>query len=231
MKGRENWSVEGIVCYSKICTHVGCPISLNERTTHHMLCPCHQSTFDLADSAKVIFGPAARPLPQLPIMVDDEGYLVAQSDFTEPVGPSFWEREREMSIDTSKIASTNATTPAAASKPSIVGAAAELGRRPARPGHRHEEAGAQGLPGPLVVHAGRDRPVELHRPAADRRLPDLVVRPEHGRNDVRGLLRPAARHPHVRGLRLHHEHLLRRPRRPADAPDAPLGRDDLRGRR
>jgi ubiquinol-cytochrome c reductase iron-sulfur subunit len=87
-----NWSVEGIVCYSKICTHVGCPISLYERTTHHLLCPCHQSTFDLADSAKVVFGPAARPLPQLALMVDDEGYLVAQADFDEPVGPSFWER-------------------------------------------------------------------------------------------------------------------------------------------
>ena len=84
--GRENWTVDGIICYSKICTHVGCPISLYERTTHHVLCPCHQSTFDLADSAKVIFGPAARPLPQLPLAVDDEGYLVAQSDFDEPVG-------------------------------------------------------------------------------------------------------------------------------------------------
>jgi ubiquinol-cytochrome c reductase iron-sulfur subunit len=91
-KGRENWSVDGILCYSKICTHVGCPISLYERTTHHLLCPCHQSTFDLADSAKVVFGPAARPLPQLPLQVDSEGYLVAQDDFNEPVGPSFWER-------------------------------------------------------------------------------------------------------------------------------------------
>ena len=88
-----NWSVNGIVCYSKICTHVGCPISLNERTTHHLLCPCHQSTFDLTDSGKVIFGPAGHALPQLPLAVDDEGYLVAQSDFTEPVGPSFWERD------------------------------------------------------------------------------------------------------------------------------------------
>jgi len=87
-----NWSVDGIVCYSKICTHVGCPISLNERTTHHLLCPCHQSTFDLTDSGRVLFGPAARPLPQLEIDVDDEGYLVAKRDFTEPVGPSFWER-------------------------------------------------------------------------------------------------------------------------------------------
>ncbi len=90
--GRENWGVDGILCYSKICTHVGCPISLYEQTTHHVLCPCHQSTFDLADGAKVIFGPAARPLPQLPLAVDAEGYLVAQSDFTEPVGPSFFER-------------------------------------------------------------------------------------------------------------------------------------------
>lgn len=92
-EGRENWTVDGIVAYSKICTHVGCPISLNERTTHHLLCPCHQSTFDLADSGKVVFGPAARALPQLPIAVDSEGYLIAQSDFTEPVGPSYWERE------------------------------------------------------------------------------------------------------------------------------------------
>ncbi len=93
--GRENWTVDGITCYSKICTHVGCPISLNERKTHHLLCPCHQSTFDLADSGRVIFGPAARALPQLPISVDEEGYLVAQSDFTEPVGPSYWERDYE----------------------------------------------------------------------------------------------------------------------------------------
>ena len=91
-KGRENWGVDGILCYSKICTHVGCPISLWEQQTHHLLCPCHQSTFDLADNGKVIFGPAARHLPQLPIAVDSDGYLVATSDFTEPVGPSFWER-------------------------------------------------------------------------------------------------------------------------------------------
>jgi len=94
VEGREEWTVDGVICYSKICTHVGCPISLYERTTHHVLCPCHQSTFDLADGAKVIFGPAARPLPQLPLMVDGEGYLVAQSDFNEPIGASFWEREK-----------------------------------------------------------------------------------------------------------------------------------------
>jgi ubiquinol-cytochrome c reductase iron-sulfur subunit len=93
--GREDWSVDGIQCYSKICTHVGCPISLWERTTGNVLCPCHQSTFDLGDAAKVVFGPAARALPQLPLAVDAEGYLIAQSDFTEPVGPSYWERDSE----------------------------------------------------------------------------------------------------------------------------------------
>ena len=90
----DDWGVDGVLCYSKICSHVGCPISLYERTTHHVLCPCHQSTFDLADSAKVVFGPAGRGLPQLPLAVDEEGYLVAQSDFLEPVGPSYWSREK-----------------------------------------------------------------------------------------------------------------------------------------
>lgn len=88
----KNWGVDGILCFSKICTHVGCPISLWEQQTHHLLCPCHQSTFDLADNGKVIFGPAGRHLPQLKITVDDAGYLVAQDDFNEPVGPSYWER-------------------------------------------------------------------------------------------------------------------------------------------
>ncbi|KHL09095.1 UNVERIFIED_CONTAM: ubiquinol-cytochrome C reductase [Mumia flava] len=88
-EGQENWDVDGILCYSKICTHVGCPISLWEQHTHHLLCPCHQTTYDLADGGKVIFGPGHRPLPQLPLAVDSEGYLIATSDFREPVGPSF----------------------------------------------------------------------------------------------------------------------------------------------
>jgi ubiquinol-cytochrome c reductase iron-sulfur subunit len=90
--GTMNWTVNNIVAYSKICTHVGCPVALYEQTTHHILCPCHQSTFDAANGANVIFGPAARPLPQLPMTTDSQGYLVAKSDFNEPVGPSFWER-------------------------------------------------------------------------------------------------------------------------------------------
>jgi quinol---cytochrome c reductase iron-sulfur subunit len=87
-----NWTVDNIVAYSKICTHVGCPVALYEQTTHHILCPCHQSTFDAANGANVIFGPAARALPQLPLMLTSEGYIAAASDFVEPVGPSFWER-------------------------------------------------------------------------------------------------------------------------------------------
>jgi ubiquinol-cytochrome c reductase iron-sulfur subunit len=90
---KKDWSYDGIVAYSKICTHVGCPVALYEQQTHHLLCPCHQSQFDVSEGAKVIFGPASRPLPQLPITVDSEGYLVAKSDVLEPVGPSFWERE------------------------------------------------------------------------------------------------------------------------------------------
>lgn len=88
----ENWGYQGVLCYSKICTHVGCPTALYEQTTHTLLCPCHQSTFDLSDSGNVIFGPAARAMPQLAITVDSDGYLVAQGDFSQPIGPSFWER-------------------------------------------------------------------------------------------------------------------------------------------
>ncbi|MEU3478770.1 Rieske 2Fe-2S domain-containing protein [Streptomyces sp. NPDC033754] len=86
------WSHEGVVAFSKICTHVGCPISLYEQQTHHVLCPCHQSTFDLSDGARVIFGPAGHALPQLRIGVNDKGFLEALGDFDEPVGPAFWER-------------------------------------------------------------------------------------------------------------------------------------------
>ena len=88
----DGWDYQGILAYSKICTHVGCPIALYEHRTHHLLCPCHQSTFDLADAGNVVFGPAARRMPQLPIGVNEEGFLVAKAPFAEPVGPSFWER-------------------------------------------------------------------------------------------------------------------------------------------
>ena len=81
------------VAYSKICTHLGCPVSLYEQETSRILCPCHQSQFLITEGAKPVFGPATRPLPQLPIEVDSEGYLVARSDYPEPIGPAYWNRE------------------------------------------------------------------------------------------------------------------------------------------
>jgi ubiquinol-cytochrome c reductase iron-sulfur subunit len=90
--GRATWAPEGFIAYSKVCTHAGCPVGLYQAESHQLLCPCHQSAFDVLDAAKVVFGPAFRALPQLPLAIDDEGYLVAQSDFHEPIGPSFWNR-------------------------------------------------------------------------------------------------------------------------------------------
>ncbi|MEO6204470.1 MAG: Rieske 2Fe-2S domain-containing protein [Mycobacteriales bacterium] len=93
VEGREDWSIQGHIAYSIICTHLGCPVKLYEQQTHHLFCPCHQSTFDASHGAKVLFGPAARALPQLAISVDADGYFVAQGDYHEPVGPSYWERD------------------------------------------------------------------------------------------------------------------------------------------
>ena len=89
--GQETFGYGDFYAYSKICTHVGCPVSLYEQQTNRVLCPCHQSQFDVTDGARPVFGPATRPLPQLPIGVDAEGYFIAESDFIEPVGPGFWE--------------------------------------------------------------------------------------------------------------------------------------------
>jgi ubiquinol-cytochrome c reductase iron-sulfur subunit len=92
---RMAWVPDGThVAYSKICTHAGCPVGLYRAESQSLICPCHQSQFDVADGGKPFFGPAARPLPQLPLGVDEEGILVAQGDFPEPVGPAFWDRNR-----------------------------------------------------------------------------------------------------------------------------------------
>ena len=92
---REGWAPGGNVCYSKICTHVGCPVGLYLAQLHQLQCPCHQSAFDVTDGAKVVFGPAPRALPQLEIYVDREGFLRARRDFTQPVGPGWWSRPTE----------------------------------------------------------------------------------------------------------------------------------------
>jgi ubiquinol-cytochrome c reductase iron-sulfur subunit len=92
--GREDWTVGTVVAFSKLCTHAGCPVGLYQAEIGQLLCPCHQSTFDVLESCRPIFGPAARALPQLPLALDDEGYLIATGDFSGPVGPGFWDRGR-----------------------------------------------------------------------------------------------------------------------------------------
>ncbi len=91
-EGQVNFNYGDFYAYSKICTHLGCPASLYESQTARLLCPCHQSQFDMLEYAKPIFGAATRALPQLHIDVNDEGYFYAKGDFIEPVGPAFWER-------------------------------------------------------------------------------------------------------------------------------------------
>jgi ubiquinol-cytochrome c reductase iron-sulfur subunit len=91
-KGQVDFHYGDYYAYSKICTHLGCPASLYEAQDARLLCPCHQSQFNMLEYAKPIFGPATRALPQLPIAVNDEGYFYARHDFIEPIGPAFWER-------------------------------------------------------------------------------------------------------------------------------------------
>ena len=117
---REDWDVDGIFAYSKICTHVGCPVALYEQQTHHLLCPCHQSTFDMTEHCKVIFGPAKRPLPQLPITVDDEGYLVATQPIPRAVGPELlraWVKRLMATDRVEKAAGGHRRLPGRAARP------------------------------------------------------------------------------------------------------------------
>jgi ubiquinol-cytochrome c reductase iron-sulfur subunit len=95
--GRAGWAPEGIVAYSKVCTHAGCAINLYRKPTFPaveprpaFVCPCHYSTFDPATGGKVLFGPAGRDLPQLPLMIDRKGNLRAAGNFSGPPGPSWW---------------------------------------------------------------------------------------------------------------------------------------------
>ncbi|WP_026918688.1 ubiquinol-cytochrome c reductase iron-sulfur subunit [Gordonia shandongensis] len=92
-KGQENFNYGDYYAYTKVCSHLGCPTSLYEQQTNRILCPCHQSQFDALEYGKAIFGPAARALAQLPLTVNNQGYMVAAGDFIEPVGPAFWERK------------------------------------------------------------------------------------------------------------------------------------------
>jgi ubiquinol-cytochrome c reductase iron-sulfur subunit len=92
MKGRESWGPQGYLAYSKLCTHLGCPVGLYEQQLQVLVCPCHQSTFNVLNGAYPEFGPAPRPLPQLPLYVDAAGHIRSQKGYDQPVGPGFWER-------------------------------------------------------------------------------------------------------------------------------------------
>jgi ubiquinol-cytochrome c reductase iron-sulfur subunit len=89
---RLSWTHEGIIAFSKICSHMGCAVALYEQQTKHLLCPCHQSMFNVREGAIPTFGPAPRPLPQLPLAVNSDGHLIAAAGYNEPVGPGYWER-------------------------------------------------------------------------------------------------------------------------------------------
>ena len=89
---RQTWGPSGYLAYSKLCTHAGCPVGLYMEQTQQLLCPCHQSLFDVLSGGTQVFGPAPRPLPQLPLTIDGDGFLRAQGGYREPVGPGFWER-------------------------------------------------------------------------------------------------------------------------------------------
>jgi ubiquinol-cytochrome c reductase iron-sulfur subunit len=82
---------QGFVAYSKLCTHLGCPVGLYEKQLGLLVCPCHQSMFKITDGAVPIFGPAPRPLPRLPLMIED-GFLKAAAGYNQPVGPGYWSR-------------------------------------------------------------------------------------------------------------------------------------------
>lgn len=84
-------TTSGFIVYSKACTHAGCPVALYRAADHELICPCHQSVFDVTDGAKVLDGPADRPLPQLPIEISSDGFIRAAGDFDDAVGPGFWE--------------------------------------------------------------------------------------------------------------------------------------------
>ena len=90
--GREDWTPDGYVAYSKLCTHLGCPVGLYEQQLELLVCPCHQSMFNVRDGAVPQFGPAPRPLPQMHLGYNDQGYLIAMAPYDQPVGPGFYER-------------------------------------------------------------------------------------------------------------------------------------------
>jgi ubiquinol-cytochrome c reductase iron-sulfur subunit len=87
---RADWAPNGYVAFSKLCTHAGCPVGLYQAASKQLYCPCHQSVFNVLQGARPVSGPATRPLPQLPLRIDANGFIVAMGDFSDPVGPGYW---------------------------------------------------------------------------------------------------------------------------------------------
>ena len=95
--GRGGWAPDGVIAFSKICPHAGCAVSMYRYPSFSphapspaLVCPCHYSTFDPRTGGTLVFGPAGRDLPQLPLRVDTDGHLRASGDFSGPIGPSWW---------------------------------------------------------------------------------------------------------------------------------------------
>ena len=224
-----DWGYQGIVAYSKICTHVGCPVGLYEQQTHHLLCPCHQSTFDVTDDCKVIFGPAERPLPQLPITVDAEGYLVAQQRLRrarrpELLGASDEHHNRptrpSLRADDAKPPAGAAQSPTGVDEPARRSHRRRQGRylRKIFPDHWSFMLGEIALYSFIVLLlTGHVPDVLFFQPS----MTEVVY---HGSYvPLNGITMSEAYRSTLR-------HLLRRPRRPAHPADPPLGRAALRRR-
>jgi Rieske Fe-S protein len=77
-------AADGVVAYTSICTHTGCDVDDWQPAERLLACQCHSSIFDPKDGARVVDGPAPRPLPALPLTIADGKLTVAQP-FTAPI--------------------------------------------------------------------------------------------------------------------------------------------------
>ena len=219
---RAVWAPQGILAYSKICTHAACAISLFRSplspTTQSrgpaLICPCHYSTFDVLDGGSVEFGPAGRPLPQLPLQIDASGALTAARSDVRARRPVLVGRQ-QVSKPSSRAG--GAAVDAVSFIDERLGAARGL-----------QVPDGLRVPRPLELPARRDRAVLVRRADRHRHVPGAVLRPEHRRERLPRRLRRTAGPGSLGGLRLDAAPLLQRLRWPVDAPDPPLGRARVR---
>ncbi len=194
---KADWSYDGIVAYSKVCTHVGCPVALYEQQTHHLLCPCHQSQFDVTDQR----GGHLRSGRSSPAAASDHGRRRGL-----PRRPQRLHRTRRPELLGAPLstATAPADTPDAEKRDKPLGRPLhrrdrELHRRAHQPLRHGQRARPQDLPRPLVVHARRDRAVELRRRPAVGHVPDVLLPGVDGAHALHGRLPPDARRRDVGG--------------------------------